>query len=140
MTPVVCVGEDGDERERGETEEVLTGQVTAALKGLPPAQVGAMVVAYEPVWAIGTGQTASTDDAQSGCAHVRTVVGEVAGDKAAAAIRVLYGGSVTADTAQQLISGADVDGFLVGGASLRAAEFVAIVRGAAPGTAKRASG
>jgi triosephosphate isomerase len=140
MTPVVCVGEDGEERERGETEEILTGQVTAALKGLPPAQVGAMVVAYEPVWAIGTGQTATAADAQSGCAHVRTVVGEVAGEKAAATVRVLYGGSVTADTASELISGSDVDGFLVGGASLRAAEFVAIVRGALPGTAKRASG
>ncbi len=140
MTPVVCVGEDGDERERGETEEILTGQVTAALKGLPPAQVGALVVAYEPVWAIGTGQTASAGDAQSGCAHVRKVVGEVAGDKAAASIRVLYGGSVTPDTAPELISGGDVDGFLVGGASLRAPEFVAIVRGAAPSRVSKGPG
>jgi len=137
MTPLVCVGEDGDERERGETEEVLTGQVTAALKGLPAAQVGTMVVAYEPVWAIGTGQTASAQDAQAGCAHVRSVVGEVAGKEAAGSIRVLYGGSVTPDTTPELASGEDVDGFLVGGASLRAAEFVAIVRGAAPARGKR---
>jgi triosephosphate isomerase len=90
------------------------------------------VVAYEPVWAIGTGQTASAQDAQAGCAHVRSVVGEVAGEDAAVSIRVLYGGSVTPDTTPELASGEDVDGFLVGGASLRAAEFVAIVRGAAP--------
>ncbi len=139
MTPVVCVGEDGEERERGETEEILTGQVTAALKGIPPAQVGTIVVAYEPVWAIGTGQTASAADAQAGCAHVRAVVDEIAGDKAAGSTRVLYGGSVTAETAHELIAGADVDGFLVGGASLRAAEFVAIVRGAAPARPQKSS-
>ncbi len=138
MKPVVCVGEDGEERERGETEEILTGQVTAALKGLPPAQIAAMVVAYEPVWAIGTGKTASAGDAQAGCAHVRAVVSELAGENAAASLRVLYGGSVTADTTAELISGEDVDGFLVGGASLRAAEFVAIVRGAAPARRSKA--
>ena len=90
------------------------------------------MVAYEPVWAIGTGQTASAEDAQAGCAHVRSVVGEVAGEEAAGSIRVLYGGSVTAETTPELVSGEDVDGFLVGGASLRAAEFVAIVRATAP--------
>lgn len=140
MTPVVCVGEDGDERERGETEEIVSGQVTAALKGLPPAQVGAMVVAYEPVWAIGTGQTASAGDAQAGCAHVRVVVSDIAGEEAAASIRILYGGSVSADTAPELISGQDVDGFLVGGASLRPVEFVTIVRGAAPAKVNKGAG
>jgi triosephosphate isomerase len=134
---MLCVGEDEEERERQETEEVLARQVTSALKGLPSTQVAGMVVAYEPVWAIGTGQTASADDAQSGCSYIRSVAGEVAGKQSADSLRVLYGGSVTADTASDLASGRDVDGFLVGGASLRAAEFVAIIRAASPKPSKR---
>jgi triosephosphate isomerase len=135
MVPIVCVGEDGAERESDQTEEVLTRQVTAALEGLPGTQVGGLVVAYEPVWAIGTGVTASAQDAQSGCAHVRSVVGSVSGATAAATVRVLYGGSVTPDTTAELAACDDVDGFLVGGASLRAPEFVSIVRAAAPAPA-----
>jgi triosephosphate isomerase len=139
MTPVVCVGEDEEEREQNETEEVLTRQITVALKGLPPTQVAGMVVAYEPVWAIGTGRTAGADDAQSGCSHIRSVVDGVVGGQAAGSLRILYGGSVTADTTSDLASCEDVDGFLVGGASLRAPEFVAIIRAASPKSSKRQS-
>ena len=137
MVPLICVGEDEEERASGETEEVLTRQVTAALEGLPPTKVGGLVVAYEPVWAIGTGNTASSEDAEAGCGHVRSVVAEVAGEPASATVRVLYGGSVTAENTAELVSGKNVDGFLVGGASLRAAEFVQIVRAAAPGKGHR---
>jgi triosephosphate isomerase len=128
MTPILCVGEDAQERERDETNHVLERQVTAALQGLNPSQVAGMVVAYEPIWAIGTGQTAGPEDAQGGCSHIRSVVTAMAGEDAAASIRVQYGGSVTAETAVDLASCKDVDGFLVGGASLRAPEFVAVVR------------
>ena len=134
MTPVVCVGEDHEQREQGLTEEVLASQVTSAVEGLSEAQVANMVVAYEPIWAIGSGKTASPEDAQDGCAHIRAVVSGVgaAGDKGAPSLRVLYGGSVTSETALDLAAGPDVDGFLVGGASLRAAEFVAVVRASTP--------
>ena len=137
MVPVICVGEDEDERAADETEDVLTRQVTAALEGLPPAQVGGLVVAYEPIWAIGTGKTASAEDAEAGCGHVRSVVAEVAGEPASETVRVLYGGSVTAENTAELVSGKNVDGFLVGGASLRAVEFVEIVRAAAPAKGRR---
>jgi triosephosphate isomerase (TIM) len=134
MTPVLCVGEDEEQKEQGSTEEVLERQVNSAVEGLSEAQVANMVIAYEPIWAIGTGKTASPDDAQDGCAHIRAVVSGTskAGGKGAPSLRVLYGGSVTSETASELAVGADVDGFLVGGASLRAAEFVAIIRAATP--------
>lgn len=134
MTPILCVGEDGEEREREETLDVLTRQVTSALKGVPDAQVGGMVVAYEPIWAIGTGTSASSDDAQAGCEHVRSVVTDLAGAPAGDSVRVQYGGSVSAETARELVAGKDVDGFLVGGASLKASDFVEIVRATAPRT------
>jgi triosephosphate isomerase (TIM) len=137
MTPIVCVGEDEAEREAGQTNEVLSRQVTAALEGLNSTQVGGLVVAYEPVWAIGTGKTASAEDAEAGCGHIRSVVTGLSGEDAAASIRIQYGGSVTADTTAELASCKDVDGFLVGGASLRAADFVAIVRATGPASKKR---
>jgi triosephosphate isomerase len=133
MTPVVCVGETAEEREEGETEARLTAQTTAALKGLTAEQTGALVLAYEPIWAIGTGVTATGEDAQRACAHLRGVVGELAGDEAARALRIQYGGSVRPETTAELMGQADVDGLLVGGASLDAAVFAAIVREAVTG-------
>jgi triosephosphate isomerase (TIM) len=137
MTPIICVGEDETEREDQKTEDVIGGQVSAATAGLPVSQVAGLVIAYEPIWAIGTGNAASPDDAQAGCAFVRSVVASSAGEAAAGTLRVLYGGSVSGETTAELAAGADVDGFLVGGASLRAPEFVSIIRAAAPVPARR---
>lgn len=131
MTPIVCVGETEEEREDGETEARLTSQTTAALKGLPTEQVTGLVLAYEPIWAIGTGRTATAEDAQSACAHIRGVVEELTGSEAAAAVRIQYGGSVRPENTVELVRQPDVDGLLVGGASLEAATFAAIVQAAA---------
>jgi triosephosphate isomerase len=131
MTPIVCVGETEEEREDDETEARLSAQTTAALKGLPAEQVAGLVIAYEPIWAIGTGRTATAEDAQSACAHIRGVVRELAGADAAEALRVQYGGSVRPENAAELLGQPDVDGALVGGASLDAATFAGIVQAAA---------
>ena len=128
MTPILCCGETLEEREAGATDERVTAQVTAGLAGLGAEQVGGLVVAYEPIWAIGTGRTATPDDAQATCATVRRVVGEVAGADAAAAVRIQYGGSVKAANAAELLSQPDIDGALVGGASLDPDEFARIVQ------------
>ena len=128
MTPILCVGETLDEREAGTTEAKVTGQVTAGLGGLAREQVGAMVIAYEPIWAIGTGRTATPDDAQTVCSTIRATVASVAGADAAATVRIQYGGSVKAENAADLMACPDIDGALVGGASLEAASFAGIVR------------
>jgi triosephosphate isomerase (TIM) len=131
MTPIVCVGETELEREEGVTERRLESQVDAAFSGLPSHQVAASVVAYEPIWAIGTGRTATEGDAEAACAHIRGVLAKVAGDDAASAVRIQYGGSVTSDNTEGLMAQPDVDGLLVGGASLDAGSFAAIVHNAA---------
>jgi triosephosphate isomerase (TIM) len=131
MTPILCCGETLDERESGTTEERVRTQVEAGIAGLSAEQVGSMVIAYEPIWAIGTGRTASAEDAQAVCALVRQVVEAKAGADAAGTLRVQYGGSVKPDNAAELLAQADIDGALVGGASLVADDFVAIIRGAA---------
>ncbi len=128
MTPIMCVGETLDEREAGTTEAKVTGQIDAGLAGLTAEQVGGLVVAYEPIWAIGTGRTATPDDAQAVCATVRARVAEGFGAEAAASLRVQYGGSVKADNAADLMACPDIDGALVGGASLEADSFAGIVR------------
>jgi triosephosphate isomerase (TIM) len=128
MTPIMCVGETLEEREAGTTEEKVTHQVQAGLTALSPEQVAGLVVAYEPIWAIGTGRTATPDDAQAVCGRIREVVGELFGDDAAAGVRVQYGGSVKAENAADLMSQPDVDGALVGGASLEAESFAGIIR------------
>jgi triosephosphate isomerase len=128
MTPILCVGETLEEREAGETLDKIHLQVRAALHGLTPEQAGGLVIAYEPIWAIGTGRTASSADAQEACAAIRRLVAELHGDSAGEAVRIQYGGSVKPDNAAELLSQADIDGALVGGASLEADTFAAIVR------------
>ena len=128
MTPILCVGETLAEREAGGTEAKVGGQLTAGLAGVSPAQVGAMVVAYEPIWAIGTGRVASEDDAQSVCGFLRGRVAAEFGSDAAEAVRVQYGGSVKGDNAAGLMGQPDIDGALVGGAALEAESFAAIVQ------------
>jgi len=126
LHPTICVGETGEEREAGITSEVLTRQVRGALAGVPKGSEGSVVFAYEPVWAIGTGVAATTQDAQVACAHIRSVLTEERGG-AASGIRILYGGSAKPDNAGELVAEKDVDGLLVGGASLDAASFAAII-------------
>lgn len=128
MTPIMCVGETLEEREAGQTEAKVLGQVRAGLAGRKPEQIGALVIAYEPIWAIGTGRTATADDAQQMCAAIRACVAELAGAEAAESVRVQYGGSVKAGTVAELIAQPDVDGALVGGASLDPDEFAKICK------------
>jgi triosephosphate isomerase len=130
MVPLVCVGETLEEREAGRTEERVTSQARAALEGMSAEQVGALVLAYEPVWAIGTGRNATAEDASSVCGVLRGLVGELAGADAAASVRIQYGGSVKPSNAAELLGAPDVDGALVGGASLEADDFGRIVRAA----------
>jgi len=131
MTPIMCVGETLDEREAGVTEEKVAGQVVAGLAGVAPDVVAGLVIAYEPIWAIGTGRTASAADAQATIGAIRRVVAEEAGADAAAAVRIQYGGSVKPDNIAELMAQPDIDGALVGGASLDPDEFAAVVRGTA---------
>ena len=128
MIPIMCCGETLTEREAGDTEIKVLGQVRAGLVGRSPEQVSSMVVAYEPIWAIGTGLTATADDAQQMCAAIRSCVGELVGADAAASIRLQYGGSVKAATVAELMAQPDVDGALVGGASLDPDEFARIAK------------
>jgi triosephosphate isomerase (TIM) len=127
VTPIVCVGETLAQREAGQTEEVVKRQLSAVIHTLAHC-AGEMVVAYEPVWAIGTGKTATTDQAQAVHALLRAQL--AAATPRAADMKILYGGSVKPDNAAQLFSQADIDGGLVGGASLKAADFVAVCRAA----------
>jgi triosephosphate isomerase len=131
MTPIMCCGESLDEREAGETEAKVLTQVAAGLAKLQADQVASMVIAYEPIWAIGTGRTATADDAQAVCKAIRAAVGAQFGADAAAAVRIQYGGSVKAGTTVELMAQPDVDGALVGGASLDPDEFARIVQFAA---------
>lgn len=128
MTPIMCCGESLAEREAGETEAKVLTQVAAGLAKLKADQVASMVIAYEPIWAIGTGKTATSDDAQTVCQAIRTAVAAQFGADAAAAVRIQYGGSVKAGTTEELMSQPDVDGALVGGASLDPDEFSRIVQ------------
>jgi len=127
MTPIMCVGETLEEREAGETEEKVRRQVRTGLDGLTADQVGAMVVAYEPIWAIGTGRTATPEDAQAVCAVVRACVRDRFGE-AAESLRIQYGGSVKPANVGELMAQADIDGALVGGASLDPDDFAQLVQ------------
>ncbi len=128
MTPIMCVGETKEEREGGQAEDKVRSQVKAGLEGLSEEQVAGMVLAYEPIWAIGTGDTATADDAQAMCELIRSVVGDTNGSDAADRIRIQYGGSVKADNAAELMAQPDIDGALVGGASLDPDGFAKIVQ------------
>ena len=128
ITPIVCVGEGLEVRRAGRQVEHTLAQVDGSLAGLSAEQVAGLVVAYEPVWAIGTGEVATPDDAQEVCSAIRGRVAETWGADAAAAVRVQYGGSVKAANVAGIMAQADVDGCLVGGASLDAAEFGGICR------------
>ena len=128
ITPIVCVGEGLEVRRGGRHVEHTLAQVDGSLADLSPEQVSNLVVAYEPVWAIGTGEVATPDDAQEVCAAIRGRIAETFGEESAAALRILYGGSVKAANVAGIMEKADVDGCLVGGASLQADEFGGICR------------
>jgi triosephosphate isomerase len=129
LIPILCVGETEEERERGDTERKLRHQVQEGLEKVPKERLPSVVVAYEPIWAIGTGLTATPEQAQEAIAFVRALV-QGFDKEAGTAVRVLYGGSVKADNAGEIMAQPDVDGLLVGGASLDAASFAAIVEAA----------
>jgi triosephosphate isomerase len=126
LEPILCVGETEDEREAGETQRKLRHQVQEALVQVPEDRLADVTIAYEPIWAIGTGKVATPDQAQEAIAFIRALVGDRS-DEAARAVRVLYGGSVKGDNAAEILSQPDVDGALVGGASLDPEEFARIV-------------
>ncbi|GFZ85486.1 triosephosphate isomerase [Compostibacillus humi] len=131
LIPIVCVGETLKQREANETMSVVETQVKEALKGLSPDQIGKTIIAYEPIWAIGTGKTASSSDANEVCAHIRKVVGEIASKETADKIIIQYGGSVKPANIDELLSQPDIDGALVGGASLEAESFLQLVEAGA---------
>ena len=128
MTPILCVGETLEEREAGTTEAKVVGQVRAAFAGLGKDRIAQTVVAYEPIWAIGTGQNATPDDAEATIAVVRAAVAEVGGDEAGDQVRIQYGGSVKPGNIASLMERPGIDGSLVGGASLDPEDFARIVR------------
>lgn len=130
MTPIICVGETLAEREANQTLTVVERQVRGALEGFSGADVATFVMAYEPVWAIGTGRTATTAQAQEVHAAIRGLLSRLYDEGTAGRVRIQYGGSVKPDNAAELLGQPDVDGALVGGASLKAADFVAIVKAA----------
>jgi len=127
LVPIVCVGETLEERDRGDTLTVIRRQVRGGLHGQGKAAIAALVIAYEPVWAIGTGRTATPEQAQEVHAAIRATVAELADQSTADAVRVLYGGSVKPDSVDGLMAQLDIDGALVGGASLQADSFARIV-------------
>ena len=127
MVPIICVGESLEQREKELTLPLITYQLKAAIYGLDEKQIRRCVVAYEPVWAIGTGKTATADQAEEVCSHIRTVLRKAFGARTARAVTILYGGSMNAANAEELLSRPDIDGGLIGGASLKPEEFAKII-------------
>jgi triosephosphate isomerase len=130
LLPILCVGELLEERDGGRTEQVVARHLKTGLAGLSADKMSAVTIAYEPVWAIGTGRTATPQQAQEVHAFIRNLLGEMYDAKLAQETRILYGGSVKADNAKELMAQDDLDGLLVGGASLKADEFVRIIQAA----------
>lgn len=131
MVPIICVGETEAERDLGEHTAKVAGQVKAALEGISPKAASELVIAYEPIWAIGTGRSATSDDANAMCASIRTEVEKLYDKGIADSVRILYGGSVKPATIEDLMSKSDVDGALVGGASLKSDDYTSLISGAA---------
>ena len=130
LVPIICVGETLDQREKGTTDEVVARQIEGVLKGFSSEQVGRSVIAYEPVWAIGTGKTATPEQAQEVHAWVRSLVEKISGKETAEKVVLQYGGSVKPENANSLLTQKDIDGALVGGACLKADSFVKIIQSA----------
>ncbi|MBN2164094.1 MAG: triose-phosphate isomerase [Pontiellaceae bacterium] len=130
LRPILCVGEKLEDRESGNTEQVVEVQVREGLKDVPAEAYTDLVIAYEPVWAIGTGKTATSEQAQEVHAFIRSIVKDMVGEDAANAVRIQYGGSMKPDNAVELLAQPDIDGGLIGGAALDATSFAAIVKAA----------
>lgn len=128
LLPIVCVGETLAEKESGLTEKIVKTQTTAALSGIPAENIEKIVLAYEPVWAIGTGRTATAEDANEVIRYIRGVVKSLYNESTAQKIRILYGGSMNAKNAKELLSTSDIDGGLIGGAGLKPNDFYDILR------------
>jgi triosephosphate isomerase len=128
LVPIFCLGETLDEREAGKTFDIVTTQLQGGLNGITITDPLRFIVAYEPVWAIGTGKTATVEQAQEVHSFLRKKLAAIAGSEAAASIRILYGGSVKPDNAKALMGSPDIDGALIGGASLKVEDFTAIIR------------
>ncbi|MGX5789902.1 triose-phosphate isomerase [Staphylococcus equorum] len=130
MTPIICVGETDEERESGKANEVVGNQVKKAVEGLSEEQLQQVVIAYEPIWAIGTGKSSTSEDANEMCAFVRETVAELSSQTVADATRIQYGGSVKPNNIKEYMAQSDIDGALVGGASLKVDDFVQLLEGA----------
>ena len=135
LIPIMCVGESLEQRETGITEEWITMQIKAGLNGVSEDKIRKIVIAYEPIWAIGTGKTATPEQAEEVCEHIRTVVRKLFGAKTARATSILYGGSMNEKNAYELLAQPDIDGGLIGGASLVPEKFVKIIEAANQPTA-----
>ncbi|MGE7906055.1 triose-phosphate isomerase [Peribacillus sp. NPDC094092] len=127
LTPIVCCGETLEQREAGETNDFVGSQIEKGLAGLSDDQLKQAVIAYEPIWAIGTGKSSSAQDANEVCAHIRSVVADKFSNEAAAAIRIQYGGSVKPENIKEYMAQPDIDGALVGGASLKSDSFIQLL-------------
>ena len=127
MTPIICCGETLEQREAGQTNEWVSGQIKAAIAGLTEEQVAKSVLAYEPIWAIGTGKSSTSKDANDTCSVIRETIAKEVSKEAAEAVRIQYGGSVKPENIAEYMAQSDIDGALVGGASLEAESFLALL-------------
>jgi len=130
LTPIVCVGESLEQRESGHTLDWITSQLKGALVDVPKEQVSQLIIAYEPIWAIGTGKTATADQAEEVCKEIRDYIRSLYDDETADAVRIQYGGSVKSENAREILGEPNIDGALVGGASLVVDEFIDIIKAA----------